>query len=153
MRWLYAIGLVSISISIFSCASRKVSVNKTQVETKIDSVSVKKKDSVSVQQNAISIKEDIDEIEVVPIDTTKPIIIGDKKYYNATIRIKKTKREIVDTSKTTVSKSSEDKVSVKKDIKSKTFAKKVDKKSNYFIFLWLLLIPLFAWLVKKFILK
>ena len=153
MRWLYAIGLVSISISIFSCASRKVDISKTQVETKIDSVSVKKKDSVSVQQNAISIKEDIDEIEVVPIDTTKPIIIGDKKYYNATIRIKKTKREIVDTSKTTVSKSSEDKVSVKKDIKSKTFAKKVDKKSNYFIFLWLLLIPLFAWLVKKFILK
>jgi hypothetical protein len=145
--------LLLVSSLLFSCASRKVAVTKTQIETHIDSTAVEKRDSVSVQQNAISIKEDIDEIEIVPIDTTKPIIIGDKKYFNATVRLKKTIRHVVDTSKTTVAKSVENKVSVKKDVKEKLFEKKIDKKANYFIFLWLLLIPLAIYFGRKYLLK
>ena len=145
--------LILVSFLLFSCASRKVAINKTEIETHIDSIVVQKKDSVSVKQNAISVKEDINEIEVVPIDTTKPIIIGDKKYYNAIIRFKKIHRDIVDTSKTTVSKSIENNISVKKTIQSKVFEKEIDKKANYFIYLWLLLIPLSLWLVNKYILK
>jgi len=145
--------LILVSFLLFSCASRKVAINKTEIETHIDSIVVQKKDSVSVKQNAISVKEDINEIEVVPIDTTKPIVIGDKKYYNAIIRFKKIHRDIVDTSKTTVSKSIENNISVKKTIQSKVFEKKIDKKANYFIYLWLLLIPLALWLVNKYVLK
>ena len=145
--------LILLSFLLFSCASRKVAVTKTQVETHIDSTVVEKKDSVSVNQNAISIKEDIDEVEIVPIDTSKPIIIGDKKYYNATVRLKKTRRHVVDTSKSTVSKYIENKVSVKKDIKSEVFDKKVDKKANYFIYLWLLLIAFIVWLIWRFFIK
>ena len=145
--------LILLSFLLFSCASRKVMVTKTEVQTYIDSTAVKKKDSVSVQQNAISVKEDIDEIEIVPIDTAKPLIIDGKQYYNATVRLKKTRRHIVDTSKITVSQSIENKVSVKKDIKSKGFEKKVDKKANYFVFLWLLLIPLGIWFGRKYLLK
>ena len=140
--------LLLLSISLFSCASRKVTINKTQIETKIDSVAVEKKDSVSVKQNAISIKENIDEVEIVPIDSTQPIIIGDKKYYNAILRIKKTRRQVLDTSKVTVSQSYEKKVSVKKDLKSKVFDKKVEKKANYWVLLWLLLIPI-TWVVLR----
>ena len=145
--------LILLSFLLFSCASRKVMVTKTQVETHIDSTAVEKKDSVSVQQNAISIKEDIDEIEIVPIDTAKPLVIDGKQYFNATVRLKKTRRHVVDTSKVTVSKSIENKVSVKKDIKAKGFEKKVDKKANYFVFLWWLLIPLALWLGRKYLLK
>ena len=145
--------LLLLSVSLFSCASRKVAVNKTQVETKIDSTAVEKKDSVSVTQNAISIKENIDEVEIVPIDATQPMIIGDKKYYNAIVRLKKTRRQVLDTSKVTVSQSYEKKVSVKKDLKSKVFDKKVEKKPNYWVLLWLLLIP-FTWFVlRRFALK
>ena len=145
--------LLLLSVSLFSCASRKVAVNKTQVETKIDSTAVEKKDSVSVTQNAISIKENIDEVEIVPIDATQPMIIGDKKYYNAIVRLKKTRRHVLDTSKVTVSQSYEKKVSVKKDLKSKVFDKKVEKKPNYWVLLWLLLIP-FTWFVlRRFALK
>jgi hypothetical protein len=145
--------LILLSFLLFSCASRKVAVTKTQVETHIDSTAVEKKDSVSVQQNAISIKEDIDEIEIVPIDTAKPLVIDGKQYFNATVRLKKTRRHIVDSSKSTISQSSENTVSVKKDIKAKGFEKKVDKKANYFVFLWLLLIPIAIWFGRKYLIK
>ena len=142
--------LILLSFLLFSCASRKVMVTKTQVETHIDSTVVEKKDSVSVQQNAISVKEDIDEVEIVPIDTTKPLVIDGKQYFNATVRIKKTRRHVVDSSKVTVSQSSENTVSVKKDIKAKGFEKKVDKKANYLFYFWLLLIPICLWLIWRF---
>jgi hypothetical protein len=127
-----------------------VAVTKTQVETHIDSTVVEKKDSVSVQQNAISIKEDIDEVEIVPIDTAKPLVIDGKQYFNATVRLKKTRRHTVDSSKSTVSLSSENTLSVKKDIKAKGFEKKVDKKANYLFYFWLLLIPICLWLIWRF---
>lgn len=145
--------LILLSFLILSCASRKVAVTKTQVETNIDSTSVEKKDSVSVQQNAISIKEDTDEVEIVPLDTAKPIIIGDKKYYNAKIKVKKTRRHVVDSSKSTVSKSIENTVSVKKKVKEKVKDKKVDKKANYVVFLWLLLVLVALWLARKYLPK
>jgi thymidine kinase len=147
------LALLLVSSLLFSCASRKIAITKTQVETHIDSTAVEKKDSVSVQQNAISIKEDIDEIEIIPIDTAKPLVIDGKQYFNATVRLKKTRRHIVDSSKSTISQSSENTVSVKKDIKSKGFEKKVDKKANYFVFLWLLLIPIAIWFGRKYLLK
>jgi len=144
------LALLLVSSLLFSCAARKVAVTKTQVETYIDSTAVEKKDSVSVQQNAISIKEDIDEIEIVPIDTAKPLIIDGKQYFNATVRLKKTRRQIVDTSKVTISKSIENTISVKKDVKEKVFDKKVDKKANILFYLWLLLIPICLWLIWRF---
>ena len=145
--------LILLSSLLFSCASRKVAVTKTEVETNIDSTVVEKKDSVSVQQNAISIKEDIHEVEIVPIDTTKPLVIDGKEYFNATVRLKKTRRHVVDTSKLTVSKSVENTVSVKKDVKEKLFEKKVDKKANYFVFLWVALFLLALWFVKRYLPK
>ena len=145
--------LILLSFLLFSCASRKVAVTKTQVETKIDSTAVEKKDSVSVQQNAISIKEDTDEVEIVPIDTAKPLIIDGKQYFNATVRFKKTRRHVVDSSKSTVSKSIEKTVSVKKEVKEKVFDKKVEKKSSYFGFLWLLLVLVALWFARKYLPK
>ena len=142
--------LILLSFLLFSCAARKVAVTKTQVETHIDSTVVEKKDSVSVQQNAISIKEDIDEVEIVPIDTAKPLVIDGKQYFNATVRFKKTRRHTVDTSKMTVAKSIENTISVKKDIKAKGFEKKVDKKANYLFYFWVLLIPISLWLIWRY---
>ena len=138
---------------LFSCAARKVAVTKTQVQTHIDSVSVERKDSVVVKQNAISIKEDIDEVQVTPIDTTKPIIIGETKYFNAIIKIKKVRKSLVDTTKVVTTQSIQKQVSLKKDVKEQVFEKKVDKKANYLLYLWLLLIPLVVYLVRKYLLK
>lgn len=145
--------MILASVFLFSCATRKVAVSKIKEETKIDSVVTEKKDSVAVQQNAVSIKEDIHEIEVVPIDTTKPMVIGDKQYVNAVVRIKKTKRAVVDSSKTVVVKAEEKKAEVKKQEQKKSFVKSVDKKPSYMFLWWLLLIPVGVWLVRRYLLK
>jgi hypothetical protein len=145
--------LVFLSLTLFSCATRKVAMTKSVVETKTDSVVVEKKDSVSVQQNAISIKESIDEFEIVPIDTAKPLIIEGKKYFNAAIRLKKTNREVVDTTKIVVAKSEERTIEVKKEEEKKSVDKKVEKKSFTFIWLWILLIVAAAVAVLRYVLK
>jgi hypothetical protein len=145
--------LISLSLLLFSCATRKVAITKSVVETRVDSVVVEKKDSVAVQQNAISIKEDVEEVEIVPLDTTKPMVIGGKEYINATVKIKKKKKEVIDTTKITVVKSEQKQTQVKKEEKKDTFVKAVDKRPSYFNLWWLLLIPLVVWLVRRYLLK
>lgn len=135
---------------LFSCAARKVAVTKTQTQTYTDSVAVEKKDSVSVQQNAIVITDSSEEVEVTPIDTAKPIIIGTTKYFNAKVKVKKARRHLVDSSKTVVTQSTDKQLSVKREVKEKTLDKKVDKKANYLFYLWLLLIPIVLWLIWRF---
>lgn len=135
---------------LFSCAARKVAVTKTQTQTYTDSIVVEKKDSVSVQQNAIVITDSSEEFEVTPIDTAKPIIIGETKYFNAKIKIRKARRHLVDSSKIVVVQSNEKQLSVKKEVKEKTFDKKVEKKANFLFYLWLLLIPICLWLIWRF---
>ena len=138
---------------LFSCAARKVAVSKTQTQIHTDSVVVEKKDSVSVRQNAIVITDSSDEVEVTPIDTAKPVIIGETKYYNAKVKIRKNKIKLVDTSKIVVTQSAQKQTSVVKDVKEKTFNKKVDKKTNYVALLWLLLVLAALWLARKYLPK
>jgi hypothetical protein len=138
---------------LFSCSARKVEISKIDTKTYTDSKSVTTKDSVSVQQNAIFVKETNYEIEVVPVDTSKPITIGDIKYYNAVVRFKKKEVNKVDTSKTTVSQKTNIKSRIKSNSSTKVVDKKVDKKSSYLFFLWLLLIPLVAYIIVKHPLK
>ena len=143
--------LVLVLPLLFSCAARKVAVSKTQTQIHTDSIVVEKKDSVSVKQNAIVITHSSDEVEVTPIDTAKPVIIGETKYYNAKVKIRKNNIKLVDTSKIVVTQSVQKQTSVAKDVKEKTFDKKVDKKANYL--LWLLLIPIVVYLVWKYLPK
>jgi hypothetical protein len=138
---------------LFSCAARKVAVTKIQTQTYIDSVVVEKKDSVVVQQNAIIITDSSEEIELTPIDTAKPIIIGETKYFNAVVKLKKIRKQLVDTSKVVTTQSVQKQISLKKDVKEKVFEKKVEKKANYLFYLWLLLIPLVVYLVWKYLIK
>lgn len=134
--------LICLSLLVFSCSTKKVAVSKSLVETKVDSVVVDKKDSVVFQQNAISIKEDIDEIEIVPIDTLKPVVIEGKEYLNAKLRIKKIKRDVVDSTKTTVAVSDYKQTEVSKEENTETYDKSIDKKPSALNMAWLLLIPI-----------
>jgi hypothetical protein len=145
--------LIFLSLTFFSCTSKKVVITKSVVETRTDSIVIEKKDSVAVQQNAISINESIDEFEIVPIDTAKPLVINGKTYFNAAIRVKKTNRQIVDTTKITVVKSENRSVEVKKEEKVKQADKKVEKKSSNFWWLWILLVVVAVGAVIRYALK
>jgi hypothetical protein len=134
--------LIFLSLILFSCSAKKVAISKSLVETRTDSVVVEKKDSIAFKQNAISIKEYIDEIEIVPIDTTKPIVIGGKEYFNAVVKIKKTKFEIVDSTKIAVAVSDYKQTELSKEEDKKTYDKSVDKKPSLMNMAWLLLIPI-----------
>lgn len=147
--------LISLSLFLFSCgAARKVAINKSNIVSNIDSTSNEKKESVTTKNNYVSVTTDTDELEIVPIDTTKPIIINDKAYFNATLRYKKTKVVLLDTTKTKVSEKALKSVSVKKKDTAKVSSKSVDKKSN---FLWWILIIILAlagrYAYKKYALK
>lgn len=134
--------LICLSLLVFSCSTKKVAITKSVLETKTDSVVVEKKDSLAFQQNAISIKEVIDEIEIVPIDTSKPLIIEGKQYFNASVKIKKAKREVVDSTKIAVAVTDYKQTEVSKEETKETYNKSVDKKPSAMNMAWLLLIPI-----------
>jgi hypothetical protein len=132
---------------LFSCASRKVDVKIQEVkkdslvETKIDLTENKVKDSV-VETN-INKTVYFDEIIIKPIDSLKEFIVEGKTYKNAVLSYKKTKTNTLYNNKLKVSENTLK--HVKTDIKVKTSSKEnikekqIDKKANYFIYLWFIL--------------
>ena len=126
---------------LHSCASRKVDVSKMTIETKVDSVSEVKVDGTYVKDNNVVVIESIDEVEYTAKDTSKPMEIDGKVFKNVVIKSKKSKKETIDKTKEISKVSSVKKLNVKREGVKKTFEKKVDKKVNNFVYLWLLLIP------------
>jgi hypothetical protein len=144
MNFIKSKWLVFILLSLFlsSCAARKVNIDKVDSTVKVDSVSITKQETITTQDNHISIVTNTDELEIVPIDTTKAIVIDGKSYKNATLRYKKSQIVLVDTTKIKVAKKAHIEVKVKKDIKVKTAKKEIDKKTNYTLFFGIILIIL-----------
>ena len=131
--------LIFISIFIYSCSTKKAVTNNVS-DVKIDSVYKEKKDSISLKQNSVVIKENVYEMEIVPIDSAKAIIIDDKEYKNARIKIKKSDKSFVDSTKLIVLESSDKNVELEKESTVKDYDKKVDRKPNYLIWIWLFII-------------
>ena len=134
--------LILIVLVLSSCAARKVKIDKVDVIVKTDSTSVTKQENISTQDNHVSIITNTDEVEICPVFDTVPMVVNGITYKNAKLRYKKTKKVLVDTTKIKVSEKVLIKVKVKKDTSEKTFKKDIDKKANYSIFLWWLLILL-----------
>jgi hypothetical protein len=134
---------------LVSCGARKVDIDKKDITTKADSTSVVKKDETTVTNNNIVVDTNVDEVEVTPIDTTKPVIIGDKKYYNAKIRYKKTKTKVIDTTKSVSKIKETNDVRVVKNKREKVLDKKVDKKFDYSIFFWLIIFLIILYVSRR----
>lgn len=133
---------ITVCVLVSSCAARKVNVDKVDTVVKTDSTSVTKQETVTTQDNNVSVTTNTDELEIIPIDTTKSIEVDGKKYKNVKLRYKKTKNVLVDNTKIKVAENVLIKAKVKKAAATKTFKKNIDKKANYSIYLWWLLILL-----------
>jgi hypothetical protein len=144
MKYIFYIVL---SLVLFSCASRKVDVKiqdikkDSLVETKIDLTENKVKDSTS--ETNINKIVYFDEIIIKPLDSLKEFIVDNKTYKNVVLSYKKTKTNTLYNNKLKVSENTLKQV--KTDSKIKTTSKenikekKIDKKANYFIYLWFIL--------------
>jgi hypothetical protein len=126
---------ILVSLLLFSCASRKVSINKvekdslSQITTKIG----------TKEETNIAIKNDIytDEFTITPLDTCKDIIVNGITYKNVVLRYKKVKDNSLHIEKKIMLKNEDKKQIVKTS--EKTFKKEIDKKANYYIYLWFIL--------------
>jgi hypothetical protein len=135
------------SAFLFSCASRKVDVKKVEikkdslVETKIDLTENKVKDSVS--ETNINKIVYFDEIIIKPLDSCKEFIVEGKTYKNVVLSYKKTKTNTLYNNKIKVSENTLKRIKTDSKIKTSTKEnikeKQIDKKANYFIYLWFIL--------------
>jgi len=138
---------ILVSLVLIGCASRKVDVKKIEikkdslVETKIELTENKVKDSIA--ETNIKTIIDIDEIIIKPLDSCKEFIVEGKTYKNVVLSYKKTKSNTLSNNRIKVSENTLKQV--KTDIKIKTSSKEnikekqIDKKANYFIYLWFIL--------------
>ena len=136
---------ILVSLILFSCGSRKVAIQEIkkdslkQIDTKI----------VTKEETNISIKNDIytDEFTITPLDTLKDIVVNGITYKNVVLRYKKVKDNSLHIEKKTMLKNEVKKEIVKTSVKS--FKKDIDRKQNYWNYLWLLLIPVCYYLYRK----
>jgi len=134
---------------ITSCASRKVDVSKREIKTNTDSIAITKTDSTSITNNNIKYTENITELEIKPLNDSLPIVIDGTSYFNVVLKYKKQNKVLVDTSKKIVSKNVLKKVSKSKQETKNIKEKHIDKKANYFVYLWLLLIPIGMYIYRQ----
>lgn len=138
---------ILVSLLLFSCASRKVDIKVQEikkdslVETKIDLTENKVKDSTAETNTRTIIN--IDEIIIKPIDSLKEFIVEGKTYKNVVLSYKKTKTNSLYNNKIkvsqNVSKHVKTDIKVKTSVKENIKEKQIDKKANYFVYLWFIL--------------
>jgi hypothetical protein len=131
MKYIFII----VSLFLFSCASRKVSVK----EIKKDSISQIETKIVTKEETNINIKNDVlsEEVIITPFDNCKDIVVNGITYKNVVLRYKKVKDNSLHIEKKTMLKNEDKKQLIKTSVK--TFKKEIDKKANYFIYLWFIL--------------
>jgi hypothetical protein len=134
---------------ITSCASRKVDVSKTEIKTNTDSTAITKTYSTSIINKNVYFTENITELEIKPLNDSLPIVIDGTSYFNVVLKYKKQNKVLVDTSKIIVSKNVLKQVSKSKQETKNIKEKHIDKKANYFVYLWLLLIPIGMYIYRQ----
>lgn len=140
---------------ITSCASRQVHIEKLDIkkdsisETKVKVITIETKektDSTNINTNI-----DCSEITIMPIDSSKTIIVDGKSYKNVVLRIKKTKVNNLYTNNKKESNTKHiDSVATVKTEKTEHKVgklKEINKKANYWVWIWLLVLILTLYLL------
>lgn len=146
MKYIY---IVCGALLLNSCASRKVNVSNleikkdsiSQIETKIVTKEVS---NIEIQNNIL-----IDEFIIKPLDSTKEIVIDGKSYKNVVLTYKKTKDNSLHRNNKIVSKIEDKQQKSNVSLIKKEFKKEIDKKANYWVYMWLLIIP-FGYFIYRF---
>ena len=137
------ITILILAITLVSCSTRKV--NKTEVK---ETTEVKAIDTSKTVINTEKTEKSVDtstinEIEIVPIDITKPITVNGKTVLNGILRLKTTKVNKVVEIETKVSKNEQKGVSVASKQVIEVKQKETERKSGVNWWWLLLLIPIY----------
>ena len=149
---------ILVSLLLFSCASRKVDIKVQEVkkdslvETKIDLTENKVKDSTAETNTRTIIN--IDEIIIKPIDSLKEFIVEGKTYKNVVLSYKKTKTNSLYNNKIKVSQNVSKHVKTTNKVKTSTKEnikqKEIDKKANYFIYIYFIIGIIILYIIYKY---
>jgi hypothetical protein len=86
------IAILSILWTVLlSGCSRKVALNKSQATDKTETVETDKTEVKTAVKTDTNITTESDELEITPIDNSKPLTINGKTYFNARIKAVKSK--------------------------------------------------------------
>jgi len=91
--------LLLLALTLISCSTRKVSKSETKEKESVNIQSVDSSKTVTVTDTNTKIVDNTEtnEIEVTPIDNTKPMVVNGKSYSNGILKIKATKvNKVVD---------------------------------------------------------
>jgi hypothetical protein len=144
------ITIICGALLFISCASRKVQLNNSESKSLIKLDSVTK--IVEERKELITTKKAIEttEFKYEPIDYKSEFVIDGKTYKNVSISYKKQTNNTIVKEDRKESKKKDIVLKKKEELKVKDLIKKTDKKANYFIYLWFLLIPVFYVIYKRF---
>jgi ATP-dependent Zn protease len=140
-KLIYVLFLIATIICATSCGTRKTSQTKTDVTTKevvTDNSTIETKTDSNLKVTDCT---STDEIEIIPIDNTKEIVVNGKVYKNVRLKSKKTKNNVITTERKKVAET------IKKDLKTKSKASVSVKqkatesnKGNFWNWIWLIVI-------------
>ena len=141
--------ILILLILLTSCASRKVDINKTDIKkdsivnTEVKVITIENK--IKTDSTNITTNIDNSEITITPIDSSKVIVVDGKNYKNVVLKIKKIKANTlyINNKKESETKHKDSTATTKVEVKeqSTTKTKTIDKKANYLVlFYWLILI-------------
>jgi hypothetical protein len=140
--------LITLSaLLLIGCSARKVNKTEAKENTEITQT-VKEESKTDITENTEVIDTSTtDEIELIPIDNTQPIIYNGKKVYNAKIRHKKQKNNITTNKEKKVAKNENREVKTDIETNKKEFNKQTEKQSsfNWLWILFILFLILLAW--------
>jgi PBP1b-binding outer membrane lipoprotein LpoB len=138
------ITILILALTLVSCSTRKVAKSEVKETTEVKEI-----DTTKTVTNTQKFERSVDtstvsEIEIVPIDITKPMVVNGKSYLNAILKRKVTKLNKVVEIDTKVAQIQ--RKGVNKAIKmDKTIKEKQTERESGFSWWWLLiLIPIYV---------
>lgn len=149
-RVLITLLAFSLIMLTCSCGTRKVQKSTIKESLQVEQATTEKKDISIDNQTKTVINEDADEIEVKPIDTSKTITVNGKKYKNAIVTLRKKKVNTVIENKEIVKDNTVKTVNIVTESKKDNKAIAIERKSNPFLPLLWLLIPVIIYAVWKY---
>jgi preprotein translocase subunit SecF len=139
--------MLSLIWLLSSCGTRKVQKSVVKESSTTEQVITEKKDIVIDSQTNTVISNESNEIEVTPIDTSKVLIINGKTYKNAKVKILNRKSQTKIEANESVKDNTVKTVKVVTETKRDNKEIATERKSNPFLPLLWLLIPIIIYIL------